>query len=1120
MFSAPYEHTARAENQIKIIKNVARGLVVDLGSQIVGTFSKDIQSKIWELALQQAVMLLNTTSEGDVTPAAMLQQYPMTQSIHAPFLSSVVVYNHKSSNKSDMTFRGLKAIFIGNSSSSRGAIRYWMITDGGKSIKTGVTSHFKLVGGYDHVLELSDSNDKTFNSSDSSPAPNSIPVQKYNYSFTEDINLLEKFLLSKIALNEQARVESHAGTAKLNHEPARVENGNSGATKDTVEAPNDNFTANSVLSGDIVSAKIDSANTYPSVAKVSVKPSASGPTFGLKASSAATDGPLGVDSVKDDRATSVVKDDRATSVTVKSVETQKEIQTATGVQGEDDTIPVSISQAKIIPPSSPEPHTIVPNDFTPPQANSTTREDVQEIQHSPQIISDQSDPMVVDPVPVDSDSVPLSNYEAALNDLLNQNDDPPLLDRERTFQIQNGNTVINHHLQLDNDIEMIPLVEEQINKQNHMMNNNDSNHIEGVSSGNVSINQGLIEDVKMEDYLCPISLANSVPLPLKQLDYVEKSTQVGPLHVQSGTSTAENHLAQTRTRSGRVVKPTSKVKENLGKRFVVNIAIVGDESKAPKSFNEVLKRKDKSKWVDSMVLEGQTLRDFGTWSLVKKNSLPVGTKILPTIWVYNLKDNGDHTVKYKSRLVVNGALSVDGVHFHSDNMYAETATIESVRLFVILACEYGQAEHICQFDVTNAFVHSPLDDEIYIHIPPGVGGDRDTYCLKLHKSLYGCKQAPANFFMFMVSLLEQLHFQKSNVISSCFFRHEQDASTTFLLLYVDDMLVFNTGGVDTKVFSQLVEAGIWLKNLGSPQKFLGMDIQISKEKVLIHSKSFIENLLSKLNLNHLTGTFTPFSDLEEENEQTGKPLSPRDHHLYRCLVGNLVWLVTTTRFDLAFTVTLFGSYLEKPCFRHLEALFKVFRYLKQCPEVGVVYLNRTSPQADVASDIGKTTEFPFTVHCYTDASHSNMRDFHTTRGHFIYLNAHLVTWKSSKIRTITTSTFESETLAASFGVLDTLGLQLFLKELEFKINPIKLWIDNQAALAVINKVGNKPKRYIGLRYAFLQELVQRKVLHAEYIRTEDNIADLPTKSFARVKFNQLKSLAITPAHLKIEPVDC
>lgn len=67
--------------------------------------------------------------------------------------------------------------------------------------------------------------------------------------------------------------------------------------------------------------------------------------------------------------------------------------------------------------------------------------------------------------------------------------------------------------------------------------------------------------------------------------------------------------------------------------------------------------------------------------------------------------------------------------------------MNSVQVLISLAANLGWPLH--QPDVTDAFLHGDLQEEVYMQQPPGfiVEGEIEKVCY-LHKSIYGLKQSP------------------------------------------------------------------------------------------------------------------------------------------------------------------------------------------------------------------------------------------------------------------------------------------------------------------------------------------------------------------------------------------
>ena len=88
----------------------------------------------------------------------------------------------------------------------------------------------------------------------------------------------------------------------------------------------------------------------------------------------------------------------------------------------------------------------------------------------------------------------------------------------------------------------------------------------------------------------------------------------------------------------------------------------------------------------------------------------------------------------------------------------------------------------------SAFLYGELDEDIYITLPKAIETDPGkTY--KLRKSLYGLKQAPKAWFEKVTSDLESIGFRSAQTVEGLYIR-KGDKNTAYLVLYVDDMLIF------------------------------------------------------------------------------------------------------------------------------------------------------------------------------------------------------------------------------------------------------------------------------------------------------------------------------------------
>ncbi|KNZ55812.1 hypothetical protein VP01_2576g7 [Puccinia sorghi] len=130
-----------------------------------------------------------------------------------------------------------------------------------------------------------------------------------------------------------------------------------------------------------------------------------------------------------------------------------------------------------------------------------------------------------------------------------------------------------------------------------------------------------------------------------------------------------------------------------------------------------------------------------------------------------------------------------------------------------------------QFDVKNAFLYAPPTEELYINTPEG--SKRTAPFLKLKKSLYCLKQAPANWYITLTKWFDEIYFKQSTADSCLFIRKEKKSYKFF---YADDLLV----AVDVDEFEERCS-------------------EISSRKTDSQRVKYLEEF-QKLNLNYRTFT--------------------------------------------------------------------------------------------------------------------------------------------------------------------------------------------------------------------------------------------------------------------------
>lgn len=161
----------------------------------------------------------------------------------------------------------------------------------------------------------------------------------------------------------------------------------------------------------------------------------------------------------------------------------------------------------------------------------------------------------------------------------------------------------------------------------------------------------------------------------------------------------------------------------------------------PQTFKEAMTSPKSEIWATAMKEEMDSLRENDTFTLT---TLPEGKNAVGGRWVNAIKNNSDETQTYKARYVAKGYSQVATTDYKET--FCPTANMTSVRCLMQLAAQYDLDLH--QMDVKTAYLHAPIDCEVYMEQPEGFGVRSDTgeqLVCKLNKSLYGLKQSGRNW---------------------------------------------------------------------------------------------------------------------------------------------------------------------------------------------------------------------------------------------------------------------------------------------------------------------------------------------------------------------------------------
>ena len=418
------------------------------------------------------------------------------------------------------------------------------------------------------------------------------------------------------------------------------------------------------------------------------------------------------------------------------------------------------------------------------------------------------------------------------------------------------------------------------------------------------------------------------------------------------------------------------------------------------------------KWRKAMNEEMEALQKNVIWELVP---LPKGMKPIGYRWVFTVKLKPDGSIdRYKARLVAKGYAQRYGIDYQ--DTFAPVTKINTIRILISIAANRDWP--LQQFDVKNAFLNGDLEEEVYMELPLGVknGSSCKGEVCKLKKSLYGLKQSPRAWFGRFSTTMKEFGYKQSNSDHTLFIKHKE-GKVTALIVYVDDMVLTGDDPCEMKALQEYLATKFEMKDLGQLKYFLGIEVARSKHGVLLSQQKYVLDLLTETKMLDCKPVETPM----EMNHKLGilPDQAPTDKGRYQQLVGRLIYL-SHTRPDISYAVSVVSQFMHAPSEEHMEAVYRILRYLKSAPGKGLLF-----------SKNGISN-----IEGYTD---SDWADDQTTRrstsGYFTFVEGNIVTWKSKKQKVVARSSAEAEFRGMAHGVCELLWIRNILRDLGIVKDP-------------------------------------------------------------------------------------
>ena len=534
----------------------------------------------------------------------------------------------------------------------------------------------------------------------------------------------------------------------------------------------------------------------------------------------------------------------------------------------------------------------------------------------------------------------------------------------------------------------------------------------------------------------------------------------------------ENNIVSGRTRSQKVARgekvmfARSYNEPNL-QRLRWLMKAKGD-TKGFKTYRDAVKNNDL--WKKAYQDELTKLETLGEFKVIRRTP-----EMSPLPFIEVLTEKYDHITgknKLKVRLAARGDLQKDP----PSNVYSPTTKCEEIRLFMALMRTLGC--YVEQGDCPAAYLNGRMKFPVHLLLPQGheKKDNKNTFIYLCPASIHGLKVAGRVWYLEFKKIMEK-HGFKCTMRSPCLFVLEKNGEILYLQIYVDDYLSGSTSNDLLTEVSDILKEEFKVKTTREVTKFVGLEVTFEKERMFVHQKEMIADLLEDyrisklvdkpLVVNHKWTVSTPLDDIKRLQK----------------IVGELSYIANISRPDISFPVNLIAR-------RIVNGTKETFRIAKRI----LSYLGKT---INYRIEIPKYLKEKWELKLFCDASFADCKDdkFRSTGGFICLFNNTPIAWKSKRIKLVCTSTAESEYLALYSGMKEALYYAYLLEEsYNHNVWPIKVFVDNLAVIQVIQ--GSAPAnmtKHLATKYFRLQQWFEEDLFEISYVKSEENLADIFTK---------------------------
>ena len=538
----------------------------------------------------------------------------------------------------------------------------------------------------------------------------------------------------------------------------------------------------------------------------------------------------------------------------------------------------------------------------------------------------------------------------------------------------------------------------------------------------------------------------------------------------------------------------------------------------PKDYNDAMrldKENGNTHWQDAMDLELTQIHEYKVFKDTGKAKFHNGKVVTPdgfqkirVHFVYAVKHDG----RFKARLVADGHLTKEPV----ESIYSGVVSLRSLRMVVFLS-QLNDLE-IWGADVGNAYLEAYTDEKLCIMAGPEFK-ELQGHLLIMVKALYETRSGGARWHDRLFDILQELKFKPSKADPDVWMRPEQGGTCyEYIAVYVDDLAI---AAKDPQAFCKELKKkyNLKLKGVGPLEYHLACTYKKDPDGTLAADpRRYVNKILESYE-----------RMFKEKPRKSRPPLEGGDHpeldtselcdehqtKQFQTLIGQLQWLISLGRFDIAVHVMSLSRFRAQPRKGHLDRAKRIVGYLLFLPD-GAIRFRIGEPDFsslkdqeydwtrtvnsgaceqiphDIPKPLGKHVQ---TTH-YVDANlHHDLATGKAVTAALHFLNQTPIDAYTKRQSTVETATYGYEFVAARTAVDQIIDIRTTLRYLGVPIRDKSYMFGDNKSVVTSSTIPNSTisKRHHLASYHRVREAIAAKFISFHWKDGKSNPADILSK---------------------------